>query len=657
MSAADAVAISVAPWYAFLRAELALQPGRLATMVRITICCTVTVILCMVFRIPVPAYAAYIVFLASGLETATTLTTAIGGVIAITAAVCLSLLIYLVDAGEPALRLPLMAAATFLGMYLSRVIVIGPIAFLIGFLLVITQTLIDDIPHLDALTEFVMWLWVVVMIPAGLVSILDIAFGQSPAQLLRRKVLGVFDEVENSLRTGKTEQLARCLTVTAALPELRQRAELVDSGLKAIHAIDLALIEGLDELVRVVSLLPPGPSSVRAALLVASRACRDALSNRLTPSILVTPIVDDIVRGLDPRSRPVVLAAASILDRLLGGLAQRAGDIQGAPSAKREAKAFFVPDAFSNPEHVRFALKATLATMLVYITYSGLDWSGIRTCVVTCFFVALSSVGETVHKLTLRLGGAMAGGLLGVLCIVFVLPHVTTIGGLSLVTACVAIFSAWISTSSERLAYFGMQMAFAFFLGVLQGYGPTEELTVLRDRVIGIVFGNIMMSIVFVTVWPVSAVDQAQAALTKALAALGGLLRKPVDGARLAVAQTLHRARRLLSISEFEGGLFAGHSHRRQRVRERLADLDALTAATFVVIDQREQSTSEKEWREAAASWFENPHAPAAPVPADDSVVASLAALQPEARIPLQAVLESNLLLSATMRSAAAHAS
>jgi multidrug resistance protein MdtO len=654
MNVTKSVATPEPVWLAFLREELTLQPGRLATMVRIMFCCTLTVILCMVFRIPVPAYAAYIVFLASGLETGTTLMTAIAGAIAITAAVCLTLLIYLVDAGEPALRLPLMAAATFLGMYLSRVIVIGPIAFLTGFVLVITQTLIDDIPYLDALTEFVMWLWVVVMLPAGLVAIMDITFGQSPAQLLRRKVLGILDDVENSLRTGKTEELARCLPVIGALPELRQRAELVDSGLKAVHAIDLALIEALDELVRVVNLLPPGSSSACAALLVAVRACRDALSHKRKPSISVTPIMDDSVRGLDSRSRPVVLAAASILDRLLDGLARRVGEDHIA--AKREAKAFFVPDAFSNPGHVRFALKATLATMLVYIVYSGLDWSGIRTCIVTCFFVALGSVGETMHKLTLRLGGAMAGGLLGALCIVFVLPHITSIGGLALVTACVAFFGAWISTSSERLAYAGMQMAFAFLIGVLQGYVPTDDLTVLRDRIIGIVLGNIMMSVVFVTVWPVSAVDQAQGALTKALAALGGLLRKPTDGARLVVAQTLHRARQLLSMSEFEGDLFAGNSHRRQRARERLSDLDALTAATFVAIDQREQIAADKAWRETAASWFENPQARAAPVPADDSVIASLDALQAEAPIPLRAALESDLLLSATMRSAAVHA-
>ena len=56
----------------------------------------------------------------------------------------------MLDAGEPALRLPLMAGSTFLGMFLMRTMAMGPIAFLSAFLLVITQSVIDDIPDLEA---------------------------------------------------------------------------------------------------------------------------------------------------------------------------------------------------------------------------------------------------------------------------------------------------------------------------------------------------------------------------------------------------------------------------------------------------------------------------------------------------------------------------
>ena len=140
--------------------------------------------------------------------------------------------------------------------------------------------------------------------------------------------------------------------------------------------------------------------------------------------------------------------------------------------------------------------------MAAYVIYTGADWPGIRTALITCFFVAQGTLGETLHKLTLRLGGALIGALIGGLCIVYVLPEMTDIGDLSLLIATVSAVCAWVATSSERLAYAGMQMALAFFLGVLQGFGPSTDLAVLRDRMVGIVLGNIVMSLVFSVIWP-----------------------------------------------------------------------------------------------------------------------------------------------------------
>jgi len=65
----------------------------------------------------------------------------------------------------------------------------------------------------------------------------------------------------------------------------------------------------------------------------------------------------------------------------------------------------------------------------------------------------------------LRLSGAIIGGLLAGLSIVFLLPHFTDIGQLCALTAVVALFAGWVATSSERLSYAGMQIALAFFMG------------------------------------------------------------------------------------------------------------------------------------------------------------------------------------------------
>src|SRR5262249_6612291 len=146
-------------------------------------------------------------------------------------------------------------------------------------------------------------------------------------------------------------------------------------------------------------------------------------------------------------------------------------------------------------EGVRFAWKVTLAATIAYLLYTGLDWYGIHTATITCFFVAGSSVGATIHKLTLRLVGAIIGSALGMLAIIFVLPAFESVGGLTVLIAAVTLLAAWIATGSERISYAGFQIALAFYLSVLQGFGPTTKLSVGRDRVIGVLVGNVLMSV------------------------------------------------------------------------------------------------------------------------------------------------------------------
>jgi multidrug resistance protein MdtO len=222
-----------------------------------------------------------------------------------------------------------------------------------------------------------------------------------------------------------------------------------------------------------------------------------------------------------------------------------------------------VPDALSNPAHWQFALKTTVAIMIVYSVYTMLDWPGLLTSIVTVFFVALGSVGETVHKLVLRISGALIGGLLAGLSIVFVLPHFDDIGQLCALTAVVALFAGWVATSSERLSYAGMQIALAFFMGLLQTYSPATDLTVLRDRVVGILLGNVVMTLVFSGLWPESAITRLRDALAEALRGMAALLRSPQNAAtnRQQTIEALARAENFEALSRFESQVLPRQAH------------------------------------------------------------------------------------------------
>ncbi|MCM3694760.1 FUSC family protein, partial [Neobacillus niacini] len=133
------------------------------------------------------------------------------------------------------------------------------------------------------------------------------------------------------------------------------------------------------------------------------------------------------------------------------------------------------------------------------------------------YMVSLGSTAETVEKLTLRIAGCIVGALIGTAALVFVVPSLSSIGELMALVFVGAWLSAWVAFGSPRIAYAGFQVAFAFFLCVIQGAGPGFDLTLARDRTIGILLGNVVVYLVFTRIWPVSIGKQIDTALAALL--------------------------------------------------------------------------------------------------------------------------------------------
>jgi multidrug resistance protein MdtO len=502
------------PLIELLARELAPSEGRAQAVLRIAIACSITVAIAMVFQIPEPTYMAYIVFLIAKDESSATVTAGIGAMLAVTLAAVLNLGLFLIDTAEPALRLPAMALATFVGMYSIRTFALGPISWLAGFLVVLVQSLVDDFPNPEVFTRLALWTWVVVFVPIATIVTLNLAFGPASRVLLGRTWRRILSELESGLRSQISRaDLARWRE--AVVPLLSKLNEAAAHG---------------------ESRLPVSPSGVE----------------RLLEVLTILEVLPERRPGDADPKLPAEIALQRALALMYEAVNQPAGPPARAQPPKH--KQLFVPDAFSNPAHWQFALKTTIAVMVVYITYTLLNYPSMRTSVVTCFFVALGTLGETVHKLTLRVSGAIVGGLLAGICIVWVLPHMTDIGQLCALSALVAAGAGWIATSSERLAYAGLQMAFAFFLGVLQGYAPATDLAELRDRVAGILLGNVVIALVFSMLWPESARTRLHTSLVEALRAVSDLLNAPENSgqSRIRATQALVQSQHYSELSAFE---------------------------------------------------------------------------------------------------------
>jgi multidrug resistance protein MdtO len=381
--------------------------------------------------------------------------------------------------------------------------------------------------------------------------VVNLLFGQSVVLLTQRTVRKVLREMEAALLADEVHQhLARWRELVT--PLIGKQPKDGARGRQSAF-ISVAALRRLTDALVILEALPETNAMEACEVLARKvRSCRAALEG--DGERHGTQGDSKVATGTQVAAAVPFAPAVLACEAALAAFQREIEQPGAAPAAAAHKRQLFVPDAFTNPAHWQFALKTTLAVMVVYFIYTMLDWPGMRTSIVTCFFVALGSLGETVHKLVLRISGALIGGLIAGLCIVFVLPHMTDIGELCLLIAVVSAGAAWVATSSELLAYAGLQIAFAFFLGILQGYAPATDLTVLRDRVAGILLGNLVMTLVFTLLWPQSATSKFQAAVTEALGAIGEVRNRSGDPAeaRVRTAQALVRAHQFNLVRRFE---------------------------------------------------------------------------------------------------------
>jgi uncharacterized membrane protein YccC len=148
---------------------------------------------------------------------------------------------------------------------------------------------------------------------------------------------------------------------------------------------------------------------------------------------------------------------------------------------------------------------------------------------------------------------------------VYLVPSMESIVSLALLTAAGTAIAGWVAAGTERVSYAGLQIALAFFLCLFQGFAPDTGFHTIRDRVVGIVLGIVVSSVVFRFVWPERASDRLRATLARAWRALARLAAVPAVGAsvpdetrraealRRSIGKDLDEARSLAELSAFEG--------------------------------------------------------------------------------------------------------
>lgn len=495
----------------FLKHELRPYPERAVAASRIVVAATLTMIVIMTFRIHDGGLGTLYAFLIARENIHATLKSAASVFVSYTVGVCFILLGANLFADDPTLRILWFSGTMFVVFFFIKTIENFEAAMAFALLVV------NILPIWQLMTTA----------EARVESTLSQAVGVGVGTLVTVAVELVFhalhpkEELFEALeaRWNTLRSLLRCYAREIPVPEaivtqLAHFAMLGSSRLRRIVSNSSYERQYREQLTAVVALtgrmmdigstmaqmryhlVEDDPERI-ARVLTQLDEIQKAVETRTAPP--VHELVCVTISGVP--LLPEIVRTVNLIPRVYSG--DESSDAYVPSSLNvNPSPSVFVRDAFSNPEYLKFALRGCLAATLCYLTYTILNWHGLKTSLAACALTALSSVGASRQKQVLQFTGTATGGFIfGIGSQALILPHLDTISQFALLFAAVTAIAAWFATSGPRLSYFGVQMAQAFYFVHVQDFTIQTSLTVARDRVLGIMLGLMVMWIVFDRIW------------------------------------------------------------------------------------------------------------------------------------------------------------
>ena len=465
---------------------------------------------------------------------------------------------------------------------INRIITIGPLGYGIAVPMALGMTVPDSVSSVEYINRYPFYLWSAWTL--GLLVNLAVQYLMNPQKAQSVLVRGLttrLEAVEGLLRRlvagekpdSKPSAIAQfaLMGVVDPLHQLKMSGA-IEPWLKKNHAEVRAQFILVDRLVTAAAVLEfqgigSTGESVKKRLQQVADACarwRTAIKNNRPPEIF-TANAENGSATSEQEALPSLAEMERVVELMPFTFPGRKLPEELKPSPNQDKGGALVPDAFTNPEYVQFATKGALSGFICYLIFTLTSYPGIYNAVITSIVCSLATIGASLQKATLRFAGAAVGGALGLISLMYIFPHLDSLGGFWFPFGAATALAAYVNFGSPRIAYCGFQISLAFNKCVLQGYGPYTELRVVRDRLIGIVLGLVVFGFINNHLWPVKALDTTRAKLASILRLLAKLTGLP-DGnnhapqmaeayaLRLQMYQDLGTLRQLFESSKFEPG-------------------------------------------------------------------------------------------------------
>jgi multidrug resistance protein MdtO len=492
----------------FIRWEVAPYPGRMNTVIRITVAATLVMIIVVTFRIPNAALAGLFSILLARENLAATWR---GGqliVLGFVLASLYTLLGMMLFRGYPITHFFWVIGSLFLVFFVMRTTTNYAAAVAFAIPIGVALPVWDRSLPSELQVEGTLWPIVIIAVGAGATVVTEAVYRifdrSDPLITFVDDLLLAVQQVAESFAAHHTPPkpvLARVLQYqmigTGRLRTTLQRQGL-DPTRRAQRGALISLAGRLIGLTADLERTLPQPGDDDAIRLRELSVRLGAIRRELRESGVISaypPLLEGPPSSgfpvLQEMERTVALITEVFQDDEMVDVSQNA-------PGRDWWSGLLVPDAFQNPEYLRFAFAGCLAATVCYVLYNALDWPGIFPSVLTCIVTALSTIGTSFQAQFLRLAGFVAGGIvLGISAQILILPAIDSVFGFAIFFAAGTAIAAWFATSSPRLSFFGVQMALAFYFVNLQDFQIQTDLTIARDKTIGALLGILAMGFIF----------------------------------------------------------------------------------------------------------------------------------------------------------------
>ncbi len=497
--------------WCFLWRELHDFPGRYNAMMRYLISSIVVVVISMAFNVPQLSYSLLVVFFATQQNIVLTRIIFPLFMLVNVMAVGCAILILKFTIEYPMLRLLTSATVLIILLYLMRASKsLGPLFFCVAITVTYAQSFVDLSSDGEMLLRNLLWAFVAGGYAAVVTYVVNtLILPVEPSKQLKQEMERILTMVSQMLVTaasGKT-------VVTPTLIDIQNSVLALHKFLKFSVMRDIHYRENEDRyLAQIAAVERLYSAAGDLHTLIATPISSETANNcyRLSEECLafLQSIQEGDVYNLNLQKQE--LGSLTVLPDSLREIYSALVSIS-LLEAHNEYKTAAIAESNSEQngtqsgiryDYVKFGVKTLIPVAICYVLFTSVQWPGIHTSMLTCIIVALPGLGASIQKSLLRISGCLVGSALALFATVFILPHIDSITGLLIMISPVIALGGWVAAGSERSSYAGIQVIYAFSLAMFTDFAPSPELSEIRDRVIGILLGITVATLVHGSIWP-----------------------------------------------------------------------------------------------------------------------------------------------------------